>query len=181
MQALKPYRAVVFDLDRTLVVLKIDWTEVQREMVAVAQKRLEEAPSDMTVWQMLRTSKGLVREELEGALRRREIEGARGAERLPVADLLPELHDRGVGVVSMNSRESCMIALERTGIAQHIDVVVAREDSERLKPDPEPLLKCIALLGAHVSEAVFIGDRERDRITAERAGVQFINERDLHP
>lgn len=181
MQALKPYRAIIFDLDGTLVVLRMDWMEVQREMLGVAKKRFGEDLSGKSVWQMLRSSKGQVREALEDTLRHREIEGARAAERLPVADLLPALTDRGVGVVSLNSRESCIVALESTGLALHVNVIVAREDSERLKPDPEPLLKCIELLGARISEAVFIGDRERDRITAKRAGVQFIHTRDIRP
>ncbi len=110
---------------------------------------------------------------------RREMAGARKAERLPLAEVLPSLQDRGVGVVSLNSRASCMAALERTQLSEYVDVLVAREDSERMKPDPEPLLKCIALLEVEASEAVFVGDRERDRTTAREAGVKFIHAREI--
>ncbi len=180
-QALRAYRAIIFDLDGTLVVLRIDWMAVKREMLSMAQERFGRDLSGMTVWQMLRSSKGPTKEALEEVLQLREVEGARAAEKLPAADLLPSLTDRGVGIVSLNSKESCIIALERTGLAPHVNALVAREDSERLKPDPEPLLKCIQLLGVRVSEAVFIGDRERDRLTAERAGVRFVHTRDIRP
>ncbi len=175
MAMLSGFQAVVFDLDGTLVVLGMDWEQTRKEMAATAITSFGEDLSEMTVWQMLRSVGGPERGILEGVLRRREIEGAYAAEKLPLADLLPSLRDQSVGVVSLNSRECCRVALESTGLRGYVDALVAREDSEKLKPDPEPLLKCIALLQANVSEAVFIGDRERDRLTARRARVAFIN------
>lgn len=179
LEILSPYKAIVFDLDGTLVRLRVDWRVAQREMADLARSRAGVDYEGMTVWSMLRASQGDLRKALEAILQKREVEGAKMAERLPLADLLLHIRDRRVGVVSLNSRRSCEVALERTGLTDLVDALVAREDAERLKPDPEPLLKCIRILGSSPQESVFIGDRERDRMTAVRAGTVFLSPVDL--
>ncbi len=179
LKLLARYQAVVFDLDGTLVVLKIDWTRAQQEMMDVAATKLGRDFKGRTVWEMLRLTKGQNRHILERTLRRLEVEGAQRAERLPLSDMLPNLKGRKVGLVTMNSRSSCITALEKWGLASLVNAIVAREDSKRLKPDPEPLLQCLRMLEAEPGTSVFIGDRERDRLTARRAGTAFIRAADL--
>ncbi len=136
---------------------------------------------DQSVWEILRRARGVEREELESILRGHEEEGARRATRLPLADLLPLLRDTPRGVVSLNARSACVLALERHGLTAHIQAVVAREDAARMKPDPEPLLRCLDRLGGSPPASVFVGDRGRDRVTAERAGTAFLRADELGP
>lgn len=178
---LAPFQAVVFDLDGTLVALEVDWGEVLDEMMNFAVAELRRDFTTRDVWQMLRDTEGSDRKGLERILRRREIAGALRARTLPLADLLPLLGGRQVGVVSLNSRASCETALESADLTRYVDAIVAREDSKRLKPNPEPLLQCIKVLGSVPQASVFIGDRERDRITARRAGTHFVGSQELTP
>lgn len=180
LDRLRAYRAAVFDLDGTLVRLDVDWAAVQRAMAGHASERLGRDFRGASVWEMLRDTEGSARDALEGILRRHELQGARTATRLPGAGLLSGL-DGPVGVVTLNAREAARQALERTRLADRVDVLVAREDAGRLKPDPLPLQICLEGLGVPVSEAVFVGDRERDRVTAQRAGVAFLLIHDLLP
>ncbi|MFQ5837784.1 MAG: HAD family hydrolase [Thermoplasmata archaeon] len=179
LELLTAYRAVVFDLDGTVLMLKVDWRAAQREMADLASASTGRDFAGMSVWEILRSTKGHTREALEALLRKREVEGAEEAEKKALADLFILLKGFKRGIVSMNSKASCEIALQRAGIRQYVDVLVAREDTERLKPDPEPLLRCIQLLGHAPGDSVFIGDRERDRITAVRAGTDFYSPEDL--
>lgn len=179
LKLLSPYEAIIFDLDGTLVRLQVDWSAAQREMAEAALKKAGRNFDGMTVWAMLRASEGELREALESVLRTREIEGARRAVRLPLADLLNRLDSRQLGIVSLNSRESCQIALKKTGLEGLFHVLVAREDCQRMKPDPEPLLRCVEMLGSGPERSVFIGDRGRDRLTAERAGTAFLSPSEL--
>lgn len=180
LDKLRAFRAVVFDLDGTLVRLEVDWAAVQREMAAHARERLDRDVREASVWEMLRETEGPAREGLERILRCHELQGARTATRLPGAALLSGL-DAPVGVVTLNAREAALQALERTGLVDRVDVLVAREDAPRLKPDPLPLHVCLEGLRVPAGGAVFVGDRERDRVTAQRAGVAFLLVHDLFP
>ncbi len=174
LKMLAPYETVLFDLDGTLVVLEVDWPRVRQEMEDFAAGSLGRDFRGMTVWQMLRATEGEERRGLEEILERREVEGALKARKQPLADLLPFLSSFKVGVVSLNSRVSCLTALERAGLTPYVAAIVGREDTEKPKPDPEPLLLCLRALGSTPGGSVFIGDRERDRLTARHAGTAFI-------
>lgn len=179
LRDLATFQAVVFDLDGTLVRLRVDWIEARRAMVAHLQEATGAPPADRTVWGLLRATQGPLRAEMEAILTERELRGADGAERLPAAALLRNLTHRRRGVVTLNARAAAERALDRTGLGLYVEVLVAREDVARIKPDPTPLRRCLELLETEPSHAVFVGDRERDRETAERAGTAYRSVHDL--
>jgi pyrophosphatase PpaX len=49
--------------------------------------------------------------------------------------------------------------------------VVAADDVERHKPDPEPVTRAIELLGSAPAETVFVGDSPYDLVAGRAAGV----------
>ncbi|WP_251329984.1 HAD family hydrolase [Haloplanus pelagicus] len=164
--------AVVYDLDGTLVRLAVDWDAAASDATAV----FDEADVDVTgadLWSLFETAPeyGLA-EDLESILASHERRGAEDAMRLPHADRVPEW-SVPVGVCSLNAESACRMALDRHGLLDHVDAVVGRDSVATHKPDPEPLLATIDRLGAEPSAALFVGDSERDAVTAERAGVAF--------
>ena len=52
-----------------------------------------------------------------------------------------------------------------------MDVVIGAEDTERHKPDPEPLLEALRRLGATPSEAAYVGDSPFDIRAAKDGGL----------
>lgn len=54
------------------------------------------------------------------------------------------------------------------------DVVVTYEDVTAIKPDPEPLLLGLRMLGSDPSRAVYIGDDLVDHQACTAAGVRFL-------
>ncbi len=54
---------------------------------------------------------------------------------------------------------------------EHFDVVIAFEDTERHKPDPDPVLAGVARLGADPAQAAYVGDSPFDIRSAKAAGV----------
>ncbi|MDY6774811.1 MAG: HAD hydrolase-like protein [Halobacteria archaeon] len=165
------YEAVVYDLDGTLILLDVDWDRVRHEISELlSEKGLETSPS---VWEMYATAHEEGIDEVEKIIRRHEVEGARFSERLETAD---EVED-GIptGVCSLNSERACRVGIERHGLDSKIDTVVGRdtEDVDGWKPDPEPLLEAVERLSVDPDDAVFVGNSERDRVTAEKADVEF--------
>ncbi len=180
IELLRPYAPVVFDLDGTLVRLQVDWRKAQAALGRIA-RRFGRDPAGRTVWEMLREASGEEAAALDRTLRTYEMEGGARARRLPLADLLSHLGEGAVGVVTLNCHACAEEALRLTGLSAFIGAIVARGDTNRLKPDPEPLLVCIEELGGEPGNAVFVGDRERDRETAEAAGTTFLAVHDLLP
>ncbi|WP_340100615.1 HAD family hydrolase [Salinibaculum salinum] len=165
------YDALVYDLDGTLVELDVDWDEVTAESAAVLSARGVDTDG-MNLWDVLETAetRGL-RRKVEDIIETHEREGARTAARLPLADELPV--DVPVAVCSLNSEAACRIALEMHGLDGHVRALVGRDTVETEKPDPEPLLAAIRGLRTQPSQTLFIGDTQRDRRTAQQAGVPF--------
>ena len=164
--------AIVYDLDGTLVELLVDWDAVAADATGV----FADAGVDVTgvdLWAMLdRASEVGVADDLEALIADYEREGARTSERLPAADVLPEI-DLPVGVCSLNCESACRIALETHDLTRYVDAVVGRDSVATRKPDPEPLLATVRALSATPERTLFVGDSERDAITAERAGTAF--------
>jgi len=74
-----------------------------------------------------------------------------------------------LAVVTGRPRQDAQFFLERFGLADVFDVVVAREDAPKLKPDPAPVLQAMKLLG--VERAWMLGDTPDDVRAAKAAGV----------
>ena len=165
------YDAVVYDLDGTLVDLAVDWAAVRRD-VAATLTDLGADPGERDLWGLLGYSADCGhRGAVEAVIADHECEGAHASARLPLADEVG--HPVPVGVCSLNCEAACHIALDTHDIADAVDAVVGRDSVEREKPDPEPLLHTLSGLGVAPADAVFVGDSERDRECAERAGVAF--------
>jgi phosphoglycolate phosphatase len=166
------FDAVVYDLDGTLVRLAVDWDAVARE----AADRFAEAgvdASDADLWAMLDLADehGL-RDAVEAVLVSHERQGAIRSTRLPAADCLAEATGP-VGVCSLNAEVACRVALDTHGLADDVDAVVGRDSVATRKPHPEPLLTTIRRLDATPERTLFVGDSERDAVTADRAGTAF--------
>ena len=169
------YDAVVYDLDGTLVDLDVDWGVVAADVREVYETAGKTPPSD-GLWEMLEGAADAGLEaDVESTIAGHEREGARTAPRLAHADELLERAERAVpvGVCSLNCEDACRIALEEHDLHEAVDAVVGRDTVATRKPDPEPLLETVRRLGVEPENAVFVGDSERDELTARRAGTAF--------
>ena len=78
---------------------------------------------------------------------------------------------RRLGVVTAKRRPAVDRAFTGAGIGELFDVVVTSEDTERHKPDAEPVLKALELLDARPSDAAYVGDSPFDVAAARAAHV----------
>ena len=90
-----------------------------------------------------------------------------------VSDAMAELRARGhaTAVVTSKMSDLAIRALDFTGLRGTIDVVIGMEDTQRHKPDPEPVRVALAKLGRAANEAVFLGDSPHDIASGNAAGV----------
>ncbi|WP_277553027.1 HAD family hydrolase [Halobaculum limi] len=165
------FDAVVFDLDGTLVDLAVDWNVAASDAIDLFERNGHDARG-ANLWDLLeRADDAGLRPELESVLADHETAGAAASTRLRHADDLPL--SVPTGVCSLNCEVACRRALDRHDLTDHVESVVGRDSVATYKPDPEPLLATLRDLGAPPEQSLFVGDSERDELTAERAGVQF--------
>lgn len=91
-------------------------------------------------------------------------------------DTLRELRRRGylLGVVSNTSREELPNYLNSFKIEDFFNVTVSAGDAEKPKPSPEPVLKAVEMLNVKPEEAVMVGDRPEDIESGRVAGTYTI-------
>jgi pyrophosphatase PpaX len=173
------YEAIVFDLDGTLIdtiplivashrhalweVLGVELPESELR-AGIGRPLLEQ----MTVFDPLRA------EELYASYRR--FNHANTEALLGIFDGLDEalraLAAAGarIGVATSKSRDAVDLALRIRPLAVELDVIVTIDDTDRHKPDPEPLLLAISRLGADPAGAAYVGDATVDMAAALAAG-----------
>ncbi len=91
-------------------------------------------------------------------------------------EVLERLHGEGrqLGIVTAKRRRTVDLAFARLPLARYFDVVVTSETTERHKPDPQPILHALELLGGRAEGAAYVGDSPFDMQCARRAGVYAV-------
>jgi pyrophosphatase PpaX len=90
-----------------------------------------------------------------------------------VGDVLRRLKADGciLGVVTSKMRKTARMGVELCGIADVFDAFVTLEDTDKHKPDPEPVLLAMKQLGAVPEETIMVGDSPYDILAGQAANV----------
>ena len=92
-----------------------------------------------------------------------------------IEELLRELEERGIkcGIVTSRNREEVANDTTLISLFKYFEHIVTAEDTQRHKPEAEPVLKLVELAGAEPSGVIYIGDTYYDYMCAKNAGVDF--------
>ncbi len=90
--------------------------------------------------------------------------------------VIAELRARGysTAVVTSKGRELATRGLNLCSLYEMMDAAVFLEDTDRHKPDPEPILTALDKLNLSAESAVYVGDSRHDIIAGRRAGVRTV-------
>jgi pyrophosphatase PpaX len=94
-----------------------------------------------------------------------------------VPETLAELKQKNIplGVVTSKMKNLAYRGLRLFGIESYFDVFIAYEDTNRHKPDPEPILKALQQLASPGGKQVLmVGDSPFDIVCAGNAGVTSV-------
>ncbi len=94
-----------------------------------------------------------------------------------IAELLQELRSRGrrLGIVTAKRHRTVGLAFERLPwLRKQFDVVIGFEDTDRHKPDPDPVLAALEQLRVEPSQGAYVGDSPFDIQSAKAAGVYSV-------
>jgi HAD superfamily hydrolase (TIGR01509 family) len=181
------YRAVIFDVDGTLVDSNDAHAQAWVDVLAERGRRVSfervRPLIGMGGDKILPLLAGVEAESPEGeqlSLRRREL-----FERDQLPDLEPtpgapalvsRLRDHGLTLVIASSagKEELEGLLRAAGAEFLIQSAASSDDAERSKPDPDIVQAALAKTGCASGDAVMIGDTPYDVEAAHRAGIGII-------
>ena len=181
--AVTPIKAVVFDLDGTLVDSRLDFAAICNDIGWPAGTPLLE--------QLATVSCLTEKSRVEQIIHQHELAGADAASWIPGAlESLQQLTEQGwpLAILTRNMRAATQRVIERLQIP--ISLVLTREDCAA-KPDPAGLQLIARQLQLSCAEILYVGDYLFDLQVAANAGSlsclylnganqQFVSQADFH-
>ncbi|MDH5810977.1 MAG: HAD family hydrolase [Candidatus Methanomethylicaceae archaeon] len=187
-------KGVIFDLDGVLLKFNLDSKKIKEEIISFfVENGLEKGmftPKDTfsSIKEGVKEyflGKGKEEEWIDDLLKKgeeiavkHEIEAAKTTDLLPdVKEVLMTLRAKGLklAVFTYNNSEAAKIALEKTGIIDYFDVILARDNVPKPKPNPEHLKVVLQSMDINPEEAVVVGDTEMDIKPCKALGVKVVS------
>ena len=91
-------------------------------------------------------------------------------------EVLKLLYSEGKTLAIVTNRDSRVVIdiLKQEGILHYFSSIITCDKVKNLKPNPEPILKCLEETNTCKEDFVYIGDAKNDWMSACNAGVDFI-------
>jgi len=177
-------KAVIFDLDGTLLVHKLKLHEAKIEFLNKLREKFQidivftaDFPIAYILNELNEEDRIAAFKILNEVFEPFEMMAAEVAElREDVREVLESLKNQDVklAIATNNSKKSVAVCLKNTMIDKYFDVIVTRDDVFDLKPNDKMILKTVEKLGVKVEEAIHVGDTIYDVIAAHKVGVKSI-------
>lgn len=188
----RPPKAVLFDLDGTLIEYHFDAREARREIIGVlevvgfdsSQFSVDEHTQKLLEKARMQIEEGKVtisRDELweitDSILRKYdEIAFSKTNINPNSQHVLSRLRKSGymLGIVTNSNRGIVSRVLENYGLSDVFDVIVTRDDVKDMKPSKSGMVLALSRLRVRPEEAVFVGDSFVDILAARQTGLRVI-------
>lgn len=186
-------KAVVFDLDGTLVHFNLDYKKVRAEVRNFLLKRgfpHSVFPANESIFKMLKKvviymkNHGenddeilKVREKVFSVADRYELEAAHKTDLIPgVLEALKALRrlNLKIGLFTLNGEKSVNRILKSRHLERFFDTVATRETVSEVKPDPVHLELTLKELQVEPEEAIVVGDGVGDMKCAKELGATAV-------
>lgn len=92
-----------------------------------------------------------------------------------IDETLAKLHEMNIsiGIVTSKTKTEYEADFIPFGLSNFFNIVVCADDTEKHKPNPEPILKFIELSGSDASNTIYIGDTIYDFKCAQASHIDF--------
>src|SRR2546422_2368885 len=184
-------RAVIFDVDGTLVTFTFDIAGTRSALIGELLSR-GYSTSDMTTTTLTQVILDSAKEQIESGLvkddyqvlrsrvfamlDRFELDSAKKAK--PIRGTLTtlkalRLSSIRLGALTNSGRAGATRVLKKSRLMNAFELILTRDDVPAMKPKPDGLLKALDLLSVSKDELLYVGDSVLDLQAADAAGVRI--------
>jgi len=176
-------KAIIFDLDGTLVDSVNFWLSLYKKTTEKLNLKLDEkeiikrfGESDVDILISL-----VPKEKREEVIKYYYMLKEKEKKKLNlkkfkfVDDVFKKIKEKKIkiGIATGNSREIAELIIKKNMLEKYIDCLVTYEDVKRGKPYPDMLLKLIKYFNVKKDEVIYVGDSLYDFESARRAKVKI--------
>jgi phosphoglycolate phosphatase len=184
-QQLKKFKSIIFDFDGTLAELRLDFPEMKRQLGLLAQEyfsqRLQPPSLPALEWlealhARLQHCNQAAAQEFEtranSLIQAIEIAAAHYGSLFPFTrSLLLRLQEEGIKVAIITRNCEAAVRMVFPDLEHYCAGFLARDHVRRVKPDPDHLMRALALIAASPESALMVGDHPLDMQTGRSAGI----------
>ncbi len=193
MQKKNPIKAIVWDLDGTLIHFKIDYLRARKIAIEILKKFgvpkplltvrisiLENMKFAKEFFEKEGFSKDRINEiieEVDNEINKIEYEAAINATMINGIDQVLEFaknKDLKQAIFTFNTKKNAEISLKNVNLLRYFNIILGRDNVTNLKPHPDHLTHICKLLNVKPDEILVIGDNLRDIEAAINVGAQSI-------
>jgi phosphoglycolate phosphatase len=185
-------KAVIFDLDDTLIRSNVDFMEMRSRMIDFLKRYLPfpvDLNTNKSTHEITECAVRLLKEhgksemiprvigELNSIMTDVELKHVSKARLIDgVIQSLNRLRRAGIriGVLTRSCRKYTDQTLKATGLSTFVDEVATRDDSNTPKPDPSQVHTLLKRMHVGPDQVVMVGDHPIDALCAKNAGVSFV-------
>lgn len=186
-------KAVIWDLDGTLIQFKIDFIKARsaaikilekggtsKEYLSIEKSIIDNVDAAKEFFKNMNYSEQKTKKilsEVDAEIEKIEYEAALQATKISGIDQVLEFIKRKKlkqAIYTYNSNKNARLSLDRVDLLPIFDVIVGRDDVPNPKPHPDHLLCICNKLGIKPSEGIVIGDTYRDIDGAVNVGARSI-------
>lgn len=193
MNRKKSIKAIVWDLDGTLIHFKIDSVKARKAAISILvshgidKKKLSIQKSildNINTSKEIFQQKGIdlnqvnkILQEVDKEVSQIEYDAALDATMIQgIEDVLIFARNKNLkqGIFTFNKHEHAKLSLEKVKILDFFDAIIGRDNVSNPKPHPDHLLVICDKLGVNTNEILVIGDNYRDIEGAINVGAHSI-------
>ena len=188
----KAVKAIIFDLDHTLIMSGIDFSEMKNRIIEYLERRfssLGKLDKNRPTYEIIRSvSEALQKQGLSESIPKtteeinktmNDVEMKYASAATPIEGAVPtlgRLKAAGIkiGILTRSCRQYTEEVLKNTGLSAFVDAVAARDDCPNPKPDPEQAYWLMEKMQVNRDEVIMVGDHPIDALCAKNAGIGFV-------
>lgn len=189
----KPIKAIIWDLDGTIIHFKINSTKarkaainifkshgIEKKKLSIKKSILDNIIASKEIFEQGGYTSNQINQilkKVDEEVSNIEYEAALKATKIPGIEqvlIFAAENKLKQAIFTLNKNKHAIISLENVELIKYFDVIVGRDDVQNPKPHPEHILDICDKLDVRPNEIVIIGDTYRDIEGAINVGAHSI-------
>lgn len=174
-------RAIIFDLDGTLVEINIDFCAMRNDLKKIFEKYDLEFHNEKLILENIEHARMIMNDEnfmrdVNNIVEKYEFESIKEKKKIDgVEEKLYELKNRNIKifVLTRSGRKYCNEVI--SFFSENIfDEIITRDDFPTIKPDTGPIIYLMKKYNLKKNEILMVGDHPIDIETAKKIGIKCV-------